>query len=325
MQILNTSTIKRKNEEAILEVLRKKGSATIRQISSETQLSYPTISKILEEMQDRICISDTQEITGGRNATVYRLNSEYEYRLLAYYYPQTIKYEVRDAINDIVEKKKYHFEGNVGDELVELAVTMKARYPMLNAAAIGLPGVVNDGVAIHVICADSLNGRNLQSEISAKCNIACVVENDMKAIVREATIVYEAEHTSLACLYFNDKGPGCGISVNGEVLRGVNGYAGEIGFVPVDDRTVLREAADGYDRYCARLIASIAALINPQTVVFFTNGLQPEIDDLQEKLLEYLPPALIPQIVLSHDHELVYFNGLMRLAVSAGDQLYLNK
>ncbi len=325
MEIINTSTIKRKNEEAILGVLRRKGSVTIRQISMESLLSFPTISKILEEMGDRVCVLDTQEMTGGRNASVYRLNPEYEYRLLVYYYPLTIKYEVRDAVNDIVEKKKYQYEGNVGDEIVRLSIDVKNRFPMLNSVAIGLPGVVNDGVAINVKCSDDLNGRNLQDEISTKIGVTCVVENDMKAIVGEATVVFEAEKTSLACLYFNEKGPGCGISVKGEVLRGFNGYAGEIGFVPVEDRKILREAADGYDKYCARLIASIAAFINPKTVVFFTNGLHPEVDDLQDKLLEYLPSEMIPQIVLSHDHEQIYFNGLMRLAVFAGDQLYYNK
>ena len=108
------------------------------------------------------------------------------------------------------------------------------------------------------------------------------------------------DNSSLVYLYSGQNGPGAGIMINGDVVRGSTFFSGEISFVPqYDNKNFLQALRSGDEvrdsnnpeKYnidaITRLISAFIAIINPHAFIFCNDEVnQFVIDQNCKKLSE---------------------------------------
>ena len=153
-----------------------------------------------------------------------------------------------------------------------------------------------------------------------------VIENDMNLI---AYGFYQAEeyeeNTSIAVVsFFKDNWPGSGIIVDGHIIHGNTNFAGEVSYLPLgcthnEQKQLLKDKA-GIIQIASKTICSLAAIINPETIVItgkiLTDSMLKEICD---SISEIIPTKHIPQIILENNINKYYLNGLSSMTLE-----YLN-
>ncbi|RUS46917.1 ROK family transcriptional regulator [Cohnella sp. AR92] len=318
--------------QRIRAALLMMGSATKAELSQRLGISFPTVSKFLAQMEQdgEIRYDGEDDSNGGRKAKRYSYNPDYMLGLAIFVEKNETIYTVFDSLGDIQEQERkpsvLNQEAESLDELIEALIE---KYPKLRSIAIGVPGAVNNGRIFHIPPYPSLADYDLQEALESKFQIPVVVENDMNASVLGYASRMELENESLVYLYFGQNGPGSGIMINGDVVRGSTFFSGEISYIPQYDNRSFKEALQRGDRYrkivlteeeqidaVARLIATFAAITNPRAVVFCDD----EVDDellarIAERSGNYIPQDHLPVLMMS-DWRQDYLSGLQQLALN---------
>ncbi|TVY02045.1 ROK family transcriptional regulator [Cohnella terricola] len=324
-----------KEPQAIVQRIRAglitMGSATKAELSQRLGISFPTISKFLAQMEkdEEIRYTGDDDSSGGRRAKRYTYDPEYMLGLAIFIEKTETNYSIFNCIGEIKEQGAGPsvLQQDV-DVLGDLIETLIEKYPKLRSIAIGVPGAVNNGRIIYIPPYRQFSDYDLKEEFESRFQIRVVVENDMNAAVLGYASNFEIENESLVYLYFGQNGPGSGMMINGDVIRGNTFFAGEISFVPQydnqtfrqalqqgnhDSRTVLSE--ESQIDAVARLIATFASITNPRAVIFCEDEVNETIlSRIAERSSTYIPKEHLPLLLkrnLSED----YWNGLQRLAL----------
>lgn len=308
------------------------GSATKAELSQRLGISFPTISKFIAQMEKdgEIRYSGDDDSSGGRRAKRYTYDPEYMLGLAIFLEKNETNYSIFNCIGEIKEQgtKPSVLQQDV-QLLEDLIETLIEKYPRLRSIAIGVPGAVNNGTIIFIPPYQQFLNYDLKGELESRFQIPVVVENDMNASVLGYASNCEIENESLVYLYFGQNGPGSGIMINGDVVRGSTFFSGEISFVPQYDnlsflqalhterrnnRIILAE--DNQIDAVARLIATFAAILNPRAVVFCDD----EVDGallarIADRSSAYVPQEHIPMLTKSN-WRLDYLTGLQHLALN---------
>lgn len=323
--------------KVILSEIRKSllelGSATKVELSEKLEISFPTISKFLAEMEkEGEIISDgLDESSGGRRAKRYSYNPEYMLGLAIFIERTETNYAIFNCVGEIKD------QGKVPIILVEdglhLLTTcienLMAAFPKISSIAIGVPGSVDNGRIFHIPGYEQFQNFDVKGFYENYFSIPVVVENDMNA----AVIGYHhhrgiKDNPSLVYLYSGQNGPGAGFMINGDVVRGSTYFAGEVSFIPQYNERNFREALENgtepkealfFQDYqidpISRLIATFTAIINPRTIIFCN-------DEVEEALVEkiaiasstYIPSEHLPELTVS-DWKQDYLYGLQSLGL----------
>ncbi|MFC0215988.1 ROK family protein [Paenibacillus chartarius] len=322
--------------EAILHRIRAglimMGSATKAELSQRLGISFPTISKFLAQMEKdgEIRYTGDDNSSGGRRAKRYTYDPEYMLGLAVFIEKNETSYSIFTCVGEIKEQgTKPSVLQQDTELLAELIEELIEKYPRLRAIAIGVPGSVNNGRIIFIPPYQQFLDYDLKGEFEARFQIPVVVENDMNASVLGYASNFEIENESLVYLYFGQNGPGSGIMINGDVVRGSTSFSGEISFVPQYDNRSFREAlqmgqgnrkimlaGDGQIDAVARLIAAFGAILNPRAVVFCDD----EVDEallakIADRSSAYFPLEHLPMLTMSNWRQ-DYLTGLQHLALN---------
>jgi glucokinase len=133
--------------------------------------------------------------------------------------------------------------------------------PGVKAIGIGIPGSIeaSDGTVLGIPALDGWDGIPLARLVQEHSGLPCVLENDATA----AAIGEWRSGAGKGCDHFIyitiSTGIGSGVIVDGHVLRGVRGLAGEIGHTKIADET---DICDCGQIGCWQAIASGTALGN---------------------------------------------------------------
>ncbi|MFE5319429.1 ROK family protein [Paenibacillus sp. NPDC056579] len=308
------------------------GSATKAELSQRLGISFPTISKFMAQMEKdgEIRYTGDDDSSGGRRAKRYTYDPEYMLGLAIFLEKDETNYSIFNCIGEVKEQgtkpSVLHQEVQMLADLIEALIE---KYPRLRSIAIGVPGAVNNGKIIFIPPYQQFLDYDLKEEIESRFQIPVVVENDMNASVLGYASNLEIENESLVYLYFGQNGPGSGIMIHGEVLRGSTFFSGEISFVPQYDNQSFLQALQTNDRNrrnllagdsqmdaVARLIATFTAILNPKAVVFCDD----EADEallarVAERSSAYIPQEHLPMLVMSSWRQ-DYLTGLQQLALN---------
>lgn len=315
-------------------------SATKAELCDKLDISFPTISKFLAQMEKsgEVISVGLDESSGGRRAKRYKYNPEHTLGLSIFLERQETNYAIFNCVGEVKER------GVIPSVLVEgglqlLTMSMEkliAEYQKISSIAIGVPGSVDNGRIFHIPGYVNFQNFDIKGFYENHFSIPVVVENDMNA----AVLGYHhykggKNNPSLVYLYIGQNGPGAGFLINGDVVRGSTFFAGEISFVPQYDEQNLWQALENNGTESkkalfsqdyqidpiSRLVASFTASINPHTIIFCKD----EVDEaLVEKITSassnYVPPEHLPKLTIS-DWKQDYLYGLQRLGI----ELMLNE
>ncbi|KZE76117.1 hypothetical protein AV654_24715 [Paenibacillus elgii] len=316
----------------IRAVLYRDSVSTTAELAQTTGISFPTISKTLDEMneQGEVVLTGLGASSGGRRPKQYRLNADHMAGLAVALEKDYSCYALLNYVGEVIGREKLPGVLHDGPErLTEQIGTFVQRYPHLRALTLGVPGAVNNGRVFHIPDYEKFKNLDFKGLYEERFSLRVQVENDMNATV----LGYQDrsgddQNRSLVYLYLGQNGPGAGIMVNGDVVRGSSFFSGEVSFLPLYDSHNFSQAVqeppsaqDGTERReklidaMSRLVAVFTATLNPHTVLFCSTDMtERDLADVRKGSACYVPADNLPSLLV-RDWEEDYFHGLNQLTI----------
>ncbi|WP_026831261.1 ROK family transcriptional regulator [Exiguobacterium antarcticum] len=300
---------------------------TIPELSRTLSTSFPTIKKHLDILIEHgeVDEQDSDVSSGGRPAKRYRYRADHTHGLALYLELDAIGYRIFDAVGTLltngtvsVPRQQPHVPA-----LVRLIHRLLAQDPRITFLSIGVAASVEDGKVFFAPDYPSLQQVDLKQTLESEFRLPVVIENDMNSAVVGFHEADQNRQQSLIYLYLGKNGPGSGILINGQLVRGSSHFAGEISVVPQYDKMTFGQAiakrratldAQTIDAI-SRLTATFAATLNPRLLIFNGEELtEHDLEQIRFKTTEYIPEAHIPLLIRSN-WETDYLNGLTRIGL----------
>ena len=321
--------MKKVNSALIKEAIKKKGSATNAQIVEATGISTTTVRTLLCQL-----ITDQEIInlgldgsSGGRRAERYALNLNTNLSLSFYITDKKVNYALSNMLGDIIENKDFEFEKDEYQEALTKFVDKMVKKHTIKVIGIGVPGVVDKGNYLSGKQLTNWKKINIGEYIEEKYNIPVLLENDINAMAIGFSLNYVKEMKtfdikSLNVVYINftQDGVGAGIIANGRLIRGENNFAGELGFMPINNEGHLEYLLNNdpsdkkYVEIVSRVITILNCIINPAFIVIGGDTLRVNlINEIKEACNTNAANNIITKIVLSVDGAKDYLQGITYL------------
>lgn len=330
------------NREYIRTVLLELGSATKAELSKHCGISSPTVGKVLEHMSKNGEIKEVgyDNSSGGRRAMRYSLNPENMLGLTVLIEKSESVYSLFNCLGESLESGSIETELLTSLDVLEGEISnLVSRHPNIASISIGVPGSVKNGQIFFIPDYEQFRGINLKERFEERFQVPVIIENDMNAAVigyydllkqdhEKDESTYEAKNLgndiSIAYVYLGKNGPGAGILINGEVVRGNTCFAGEIGFIPQYDnenflqRTRQNNVTKLDIDAMSRLITAFVAIINPQYMVFCNRNIHSgSLEEIIKCCTKYFPKEHMPSFHIRENWKEDYTLGLKRLGLKS--------
>jgi predicted NBD/HSP70 family sugar kinase len=245
------------NQRAVLDLLRRTGPATRPQVAKETGLSKPTVSQALLALEALgLARATGHTSTGtGRSAVLYEADPTAGYVLGVDIGREHIRLAIADLGGTVVTRSDQRntsrsgvaLVGAVGELVTETIRAAGLEEGDIVVRVLGSPGVADPARRCfrHAPNLPGWGKTGLLDDLEFAIGPDLVVENDANL-----TAVGEWERGAargvnvFACITIGT-GVGMGLMVNGEVFSGATGAAGEIGYLPYGE---LRTGAEPPER-----------------------------------------------------------------------------
>ncbi|WP_149427328.1 MULTISPECIES: ROK family protein [Exiguobacterium] len=297
---------------------------TIPAIRQVLDVSFPTASKQIDQMIAALEIEETplELVRGGRPAKRYRYRADRFHGLALYLERTYLQYRIHDVGGHLIATDRLNFDSSDhGSVLSKTLTTLLDDHPSIQTLAIGVAGAVDTtGTILFAPDYPTLDGRPLQKELTERFERPVIVENDMNAAVRAQA----SDNETTVYMYLGTNGPGAGVAVSGHVVRGAHHFAGEISFIPFDDKrnvgqvlaTTAPHSDDWYEALC-RIILSFSVTLNPDVILFTESDVSDDgLARLTERCAKRFPLDKLPQL-RKGDWETDYLDGLMQLSIQS--------
>ncbi|WP_423463596.1 ROK family protein [Promicromonospora sp. MS192] len=148
----------------------------------------------------------------------------------------------------------------VVDQVAELATRLREGRPEVGGIGLAVSGDV-DAATGHVAYSPFLGWRDvpLGEQVARRTGLTTTVENDVRALLTGERWYGVGRGLSSLALVTVGTGIGCALLVNGQVVHGSFGVAGEVGHVLVDPEGPLCHCGN---RGCVEAIAGSAAILS---------------------------------------------------------------
>ena len=231
------------NRRIVLNLIRTRHPISRADLARLCGLQRSTISLIVEQLIEETWVIEgpTGRLPRGRRPTFLRLNEERVIVGVDIRPTQTTvaladangKFTSREVIPTPTDPK------TAVDELIACIrrILLSSRGKKLEGVGISLPGRFSH-VSDRLVFAPNLKWRDfdLRTPIMKATGVEVELENAANACVL-ATVWFEHSEASRNLVVVTvSEGIGTGILVNGQLVRGLNGMAGEFGHVPLDPK-----------------------------------------------------------------------------------------
>ena len=301
--------IRIKNFSEILKVMRELGACSLAQITERLNVGLTTVKKCVEEgvRCGMILAGETANSTGGRRAQQFLINPAYQYYLVIITDNNDFLIRLYDFNRKCIGKTKKHFDMvQYYQSLCREVQTFADQYAV-GTVCISLPCVIKDGRIMDWYYNRSMEGFDIQADLERRFGVHVIVQNDMKLTVLGASVRLDRDSVSnLVTAQFGHNGVGVGEMVNGHVLEGATGFAGEVGHTQ-DVRKNIAGIA-----YPAKIVRNIIIYLNPAQIIFYRSGLQNRFSAIFQQAVRELPVTAVPEYAVSDEYYADIRAGLFR-------------
>lgn len=303
--------IRNKNLSNVLETLRRDGDSSLAQLAEHNSGGLTTVKKCVQQAMDygMICEAGEADSTGGRKAMKYAICPDYQHFLVLI----IDNGKLISMLYDFNFKKIYTKELPFAMEGFMDAVYSSISYAYekfpLGTVCLAMPCVVKNGTIIDWYYNPSFIGVNIKNKIENKYRINVIVQNDMNLTVLGESIIRNRSE-NIVTAQFNHNGIGVGEMVNGHVLEGSSGFAGEVGYMGLMRKDIMETA------YLGRIIRNVIICINPETIVLYQIEKPKWLQKIIKEAIKGLPDYAIPEFIVSDN----YIRG-----ITAGFHTLVNK
>ncbi len=237
------------NQTLVLDMIRRSPSGLSRiELAEHTGLSAQTLSNVARRLSEAGLIKEGERVVAGpgKPRTLLRLNQTARFAVGVHLDPSVDTFVVLDLAGEIVAHVERMPDGNgTADEHVAAlardvdALLARAGVPLDRVLGIGaaVPGPIDDATGMLLsppLLSPSWHHVPLRDMLARDTGLGVVVEKDVvAAMVGELWVDGERELTDSALVYVG-AGVGLGLAVDGDVVRGRTGNAGDIAHIVVD-------------------------------------------------------------------------------------------
>ncbi|WP_058300831.1 ROK family protein [Gorillibacterium timonense] len=281
MKNANANLMKEINLNNVRQVMKRVETATKPQLAALTKLSVVTVNSLVKELQDRGEIVEDEPVpsNGGRPALTYRFNFDHSLALVLYMREkegqELITASVVNLEDRILLKEEHAMPVFDRQPFYQLIGRLLEAYPSIKVIGIGIPGQAVNG-EVMVTGHQGLMGYRMIEEIENQFGLPVMVENDMNAAISGYCAKQESDDEPCTVgIYFPAKyPPGMGIYLDGRIVKGKNGMAGEIRYLPMPlDWHGQMDQETFIDAAC-RIIQSVNAVLAPDIVVIYQDRIE---------------------------------------------------
>ncbi len=262
-----------RNRERVVGVLRERGRISQADIARVTGLSRTTVHTLVSELKDSGMAQEVEarvpDGRGGRPAVLLVLRDSSLAVVGIDFGHSHVQVAVADLVHNLLAERRCDLDVNhharealdtaarmVGEVLAEARVERKS----VIGAGIGIPGPVDRsrGTAGSATILPGWTGLRIGSEMRERLALPVEIENDANlGALAELTWGAGRECSNFAYIKVAS-GIGAGIVIDGRLLRGASGTAGEIGHTTLDESGALCYCGN---RGCLETVASGPAII----------------------------------------------------------------
>jgi predicted NBD/HSP70 family sugar kinase len=255
------------NESIILKTIRRMGPISRADIAKITGQTPSTLTNITGKLLESRTIFEHMvgESSGGRKPVLLRVNPTAANIIIINIRTHTVCCHIADAAgNMIVPKRDYWFKKNQEEVLAYVIQAiddaLKLTTSPVPAIAIIVRGPVKtkEGISIY---APNIGWRNvpLKFIVEERFGIPVLVENDVRILTMGMYYYTLAPQSQNMVLLKVGQGIGAGIIINGELYKGDNETAGEIGHTILERNGPVCSCGR---RGCLDALSSEVALVN---------------------------------------------------------------
>lgn len=290
--------IRNKNLSDILQVLRNKGTCSLSELSQNTDGGLTTVKKCVAQAIDygMAIEGNIAESTGGRKARQYLINREYQYYFIAIVDNNNLIIKVFDFAINCVEDYQKSFEMNLFFSALNEEIEKQARKYTIGTIGVSLPCIVKNGVVLDWYYNPEMVGFDIKNKLEEKYKANVVVQNDMKLTALGVFNTDEINAKNIVTMQFGHNGVGMAGIVNGHLIEGNTGFAGEVGYI-----NDLRKNIMGVS-YPAKIVRNAIVFFNPEIIVFYKSKRQNDFMRIFDIATNGLPVYAIPEFKVSEDY-----------------------
>lgn len=290
--------IRNKNLSDILQVLRNKGTCSLSELSQNTDGGLTTVKKCVAQAIDygMAIEGNIAESTGGRKARQYLINREYQYYFIAIVDNNNLIIKVFDFAINCVEDYQKSFEMNLFFSALNEEIEKQARKYTIGTIGVSLPCIVKNGVVLDWYYNPEMVGFDIKNKLEEKYKANVVVQNDMKLTALGVFNTDEINSKNIVIMQFRHNGVGMAGIVNGHLIEGSTGFAGEVGYI-----NDLRKNIMGVS-YPAKIVRNAIVFFNPEIIVFYKSKRQNDFMQIFDIATNGLPVYAIPEFKVSEDY-----------------------
>ena len=327
--VLDKKDLRRKNIDLLRNCLKRVRQATKPQLAELTGLSVVTVNSLLQEilLRGEAIVSEIATSSGGRPAQMYRFYAEHRLALAVYMHEKAGRDRMFISVENLLGQTIDLAE--LTPERIDLELFRKVlspyfeRYPQIAVLIIGLPGVeVQQRLA--VIDYPELKNTLFCTRLSEAFGCPVILENDINAAVAgyAASLLEKGKKETIVGIYFPwQYPPGAGIFLQGQLYKGRDGMAGEIGVKFASSqhsygRSGVADKADEQDLQNAVEATVLFALTwNPHRVVIYNERLLPDqAEEIKRLCQKEISEEFLPEIIVKEQLYDDYRQGIRCLA-----------
>lgn len=318
----NTMRLKELNTEKIRYTMRNESVWTKSLLAKVTGLSVATCGNVLKALlaSGEIIEVEQGDSTGGRPSRQFVYNKAYGFLLLLYIRVEkgvkSMHYRVSNLLGETVDTYDLIYKQIGIEEIEETIENVLKTYDQLKAISIGIPAVINKGVASDITDFHELSDVDLQSYLEKQFELPVAIENDVNVVAMGyfSSNGFE-EEDAIAYIYYPQDGcSGMGVVVGGNIIRGNSFFAGEVSFLKN-----IYQRDDRYNKqqqyvHIATTVNAVICVLNPKGIVLSSGDFdQPLVDKIREEVLKIIPLEHMPEITMNNDFHEDYMAGLSEI------------
>ena len=317
--------IKNHNLNVLRNLLRENRSLSTKELSELSGLSVVSINKLLSELVEtgEVTIQENSAITGGRRASIYQFNQNYNHFLVVQFTEKNQEivalFHVCNLFGEVIEEKEFTKDELIWDLLKQNISAFIKKHPAIKSIVFGIPGVEIEE-KLKIMDFEPLSYLNLRQLVQEEFDLQVMIENDINAATLGYAVELNTSDEIYVSLYYPENyPPGAGIVYDGKLFRGKHGLSGEIKHLPLtSNEEIFPKPKEVLVKNIHEALQVVISMYDPTRIVIYTNHLDFSKDDLENirnELTQVFPYFELTVLKLASSFQSDYLRGLIHLGL----------